>query len=125
MRGEQRAAAIAVVQMLDRGPGDGQAVEGCGAATDLVENDQSALARLIEDRRRFHHLDHEGRASARYVVGGADAREQPVDHADLGAARRHETAHLRKDCNQRVLAQIGRLARHVRARQQADAAVRS
>ena len=49
MRGEQRAAAIALVQMLDRRPGDGQSVEGGGAAADLVENDQRPHAGLIED----------------------------------------------------------------------------
>ena len=79
VRREQRAAAIGLVQVLDRRPGDRQAVEGRGAAADLVEDDERALARLVEDRRGLDHLDHEGRAPAREIVGGADAREQPVD----------------------------------------------
>jgi hypothetical protein len=41
--GEQRAAAVDLVQVLDRRPGDRQAVEGRGAAADLVEDDQRAL----------------------------------------------------------------------------------
>ena len=41
MRGEQRAAAVDLMQMLDRRPGDGEAVEGRGAAADLVENDEA------------------------------------------------------------------------------------
>ena len=94
--------------MLDAGEGDGQAVEGRGAAADFVENDQRALARLIEDRRRLDHFDHEGRAPAREVVGGADAREQAIDDADMGAPRRHEGAHLGQRRDQRVLAQKGR-----------------
>ena len=49
MRGEQRAAAVDLVQMFDRRPGDGEPVEGRGAAADLVEDDQGAVARLIED----------------------------------------------------------------------------
>ena len=73
MRGEQRAAAVVLVQMLDGRPGDGETVEGRRAAADLVEDDQRSLAGLIEDRCRFHHLDHEGGATAREIVGGADA----------------------------------------------------
>jgi hypothetical protein len=79
----------------------------------------SARSGLVEDRGGLDHLDHEGRASARQIVGGADAREQPVDDADAGA-RRHEGAHLRQERDQRVLAQEGRLTRHVRAGDQPD-----
>ena len=45
MGGEQCAAAIRLVQMLDRRPGDREPVEGGGAAADLVEDDERALAR--------------------------------------------------------------------------------
>ena len=90
MGGEQRAAFVDVMQMLDRGPGDRQPVEGGGAAADLVQDDQRARAGLIEDSRGLHHLHHKGRAPARQIVGGADAREQPVDHADMCLLGRHE-----------------------------------
>jgi len=70
---------------------------------------------LIEDSGGFHHLDHEGGASGGQIVAGADAAEQPVHHADMGAVGGHEGAHLRQDCDQRVLAQERRFARHVRA----------
>ncbi len=83
VRREQGTAAVCVVQVLDRRPGDGQAVERRGAAADLVEDDnRSVEVALIQDVRRLDHLDHERRAAARDVVGGADAREQPVDDAD-------------------------------------------
>lgn len=84
MRGEEAAAAIGLMQVLDGGPGDRKTVERRGAAADLVEDDEGTVTRLVEDRRRFHHLDHEGRAPARQIVGGADAREKPVDDADMG-----------------------------------------
>ena len=42
MRGEQRAAFVDFVQVLDRRPGNRQAVEGRGAAADLVEDDKRA-----------------------------------------------------------------------------------
>ncbi len=95
--GEQGAAAVDLVQMLDAGPGDRQPVEGRGAAADLVEDHQRAGAGLVEDGRRLDHLDHEGRTAARQIVGGADAAEQPVDDADPAVVRRHEAADLRHD----------------------------
>ena len=87
MRREERAAAIDLVQVLDRGPGDGEPVERRGAAADLVEDHEGARRRLVEDGGRLDHLDHEGRASAREIVGRADAREQPVDDAEMRAPR--------------------------------------
>ena len=70
---EQGAAAIGLMQVLDRRPGDRQPVESRGAAPDLVEDHERAPAGLIEDRCGLDHLDHEGRAPAREIVGGADA----------------------------------------------------
>ena len=113
--GEQGAAAIDLVQMLERRPGDREPVEGRGAAADLVEDDQRARPRLVQDRRGLDHLDHEGRAAAGQIVGGADPAEQPVDDADAGARGRHEAAHLRQDRDQRVLPQKRALAGHVGA----------
>ena len=88
MRREQGAAAIAVVEMLDRSPGDREPVIGRGAAADLVEDDEGARPRLVEDRRGLDHLDHEGRAAAREIVGRADPAEEPIDDADLRRLRR-------------------------------------
>jgi hypothetical protein len=61
MRRKQRAAAIDLVQMLERRPGDRQAVEGRGATADLVEDHKTARSGLVQDRRGLDHLDHEGR----------------------------------------------------------------
>ena len=80
------------MQIFERRPGDRQPVEGRGAAADLVEHDEGPLGRLIEDRGGLDHLDHEGRAAAGEIVGGADAAEQAIDDADMGASRRHERA---------------------------------
>lgn len=119
---EEPAAAIDLVQMLDRRPGDRQAVEGRGAAADLVEDHQRAVRRLIEDRRRLDHLDHEGRPPAGEIVRSADAREEPVDHADMRGGRGHEGSRLGHDRDQRVLAQEGRLAAHVGPGEEPDRA---
>ena len=57
-----------LVQVLGDRPGEREAVEGRGAAADLVEEDQAARGRLAEDRRRLAHLDHERRLAAAEVV---------------------------------------------------------
>ena len=108
--------------MLDRRPGDGEAVEGGGAAADLVEDDERARAGLVEDGGGLDHLDHEGGAAAGEIVGGADAAEQAVDDADVGRLRRHVGADLGEDGDERVLAEEGRLAGHVGAGDQPDVA---
>ena len=111
MRGKQRAAAVVLMQMFDRGPGDRQAVERRGAAPDLVEDDERAFAGLVQDCRGLDHLHHEGGTATRQIVRRADAREQAVDDADPRPARRHEAADLRQQRDQRVLAQEGRFCR--------------
>ena len=122
MRGEERPAAILRMEMLDHRPGDGEAVEGRGAAADLVEDDERARAGLVEDRGGLDHLDHEGGAAAGEIVGGADAGEERIDDADMGGFRRHEGPRLGEDGDQRVLAEEGRFAGHVGAGEEVDAA---
>ncbi len=113
--GEQGAGAVGFVQGLGRGPGDGQTVIGGGAAPDLVQHDEAAPGRLGQDGGGFDHLHHEGGAAARQIVARAHATEQTVDHAQLHGPRRDEGPGLRQHHQKRVLAQEGRLTRHVRA----------
>ncbi len=109
------------MQGLQYRPGDGEPVQGRRAAADLIHHHQAARAGLMQDRGGFRHLHHEGAAAARQVIRRADAGEQPVDDADGGGGRRHRQPRLRQDHDQRVLAQEGRFAGHVRAGQQHEA----
>ena len=115
MGGKKRPAAVDVVQVLQRCPGDGKPIIGRRAAPDLVEDHEGALGCLIEDRRRLDHLDHEGRASARQIVGSAHPAEQPVDGAEMGNRCRNERTHLRQYDDQGILPEIGGFPRHVGA----------
>ena len=63
VRREQRAAADRVVEVLRHRPRDRDAVEGGGAAANLVEDDERSAGRVVEDGARLGHLDHEGRAA--------------------------------------------------------------
>ena len=65
--------------MLGHRPRQAQAVERRRAAADLVEDDEAAGRRRVQNRRGLLHLDHERRLAARDVVGGADAREDAID----------------------------------------------
>ena len=118
--GEQAPAAVDVVQVLERRPGDREAVPGRGAPADLVEDHQRPRPGLVQDGGGLDHLDHEGRAAPGQVVGRPDPAEELVDDADPGRPGRHVAARLGEDGDQRVLAQEGRLAGHVGAGQQPD-----
>ena len=123
MGGEQSAALVGLMQMLGRRPGNGEAVIGGGAAPDLIQDHQALVRRLIEDRRRLHHLDHEGGAARRQIIARAHAREEPVDDADMRGFGGHEASHLGENGDQRILAQEGGLARHVGTGDQPQAAL--
>ena len=71
----------------------------------------------MQNVRRFLHFDHERRLPAGDVVGRTDARVDANEDAELGAGGRHERTSLRHQTDERGLPEIGRLAAHVRARQ--------
>ena len=67
--------------MRGAGPGERQAVEGAGAAADLVHQHQASVGGVVQDVRGLGHFQHERRAAAGEIVRGADAREDPVQGA--------------------------------------------
>src|SRR5260370_34749109 len=53
VRGEERARAGVLLEMLDNGPGDGKTIErGCSAA-DFIEENEACRSRVIQDGRDF------------------------------------------------------------------------
>ena len=120
MGGKDRAAAIDRVQVFHRGPCDGQPVIGRRAPPDFIEDHQSRRIGLVQDRGGFDHFHHERGPPARQVIGGAHPAEDLADDADAGLRGGHETAHLRKDHDQRNLPEIGGFAGHVGPGQKQD-----
>ena len=53
------AEAGVVVDVLDDGPRDGEAVIGAGSPARLVQDDEGAVGGLVEDGGGFDHLNHE------------------------------------------------------------------
>ena len=71
--------------------------------------------RRVQDRRRFRHFDHEGRAATSEVIAGADASEYAIHHIQPRASCRHKRSHLRQYHHEGGLPQNGRFAAHIRA----------
>ena len=78
----------------------------------------------MQDGSRFCHFHHEGGLSACQIVRRANPAEQPVDRTQTGGLGGHRQPGLRQHGDQGVLAQEGRLTRHVRAGQQQHPPVR-
>ncbi len=83
-----------VVDVLDDGPGNGDAVVGAGSTTDLIEDEQAAGTGVIEDVGRFYHLHHEGALTSADLVLGTDTSEDAIHQPDPGLVSRDERADL-------------------------------
>ena len=113
---EGLGVARVLVNVLHNGPGYRDAVVGAGAAAQLVEEHQRALAQVVEYRGCLGHLDHEGRLAQRDIVAGPHAGEDLVDDAYAGTLGGHIAAYLRHEGDEGRLSQQGALAGHVGAR---------
>ena len=93
--------------MLSNRPSDTQSIIGAGPSADLIQENQAAGGRAVQDVSRFDHLHHEGALSGGQVVRGSHARENPIDQSDAGFCRRYEAPDLRQQNDQRDLAEVG------------------
>ncbi len=115
VRGEQGVAAVLFQQVARDGVGEGEAIEGGGAAPDLVHQHQAFFGGVVQDVGGLGHLDHEGGTSAGEVVRCADAREDLVDLAQHGGLRGDEAADMREQRDEGDLAHVGGFTAHVGA----------
>ena len=120
---EQRVGPVVPGQPLGDRARQRQTVVSGGPAADLVEQYQRAIGRVMQDLGGLAHLDHERRLAGGQVVAGADAREHAIQRADGRRIGRDVAADVRQQHDQRGLAHIGRLAAHVGAGDQQQAAV--
>ena len=103
--------------MFGHRPGDRQAIEGGGAAADLIEQHQRSLAGVVQDVGGFGHLHHEGGLARGQIIYRPDPGEDSVRQADAGRAGRDPAADLGHQLQQPRLAQITTLAAGIGARQ--------
>ena len=121
--GEERLRPFLLRAVFQHRPGDGHPVKGGGAPADLVQDQQGVLRGAAEDVGHLRHLHHKGGLPGGEVVAGADAGEDPVHNADMGMGGGDEAPHLGQQDDQRHLAHIGGLARHVGAGDNGDPAL--
>ena len=91
-----RPTSSVFVQVFDNGPGDRNAVISRRASTQLVEEHETALRKVVHNVGRLTHLHHKRTLAHRNIVAGADTRKDLVDHTDLRLFSRHKSAHLRE-----------------------------
>ena len=115
VRRKQGARADAVMQILDHRPRQAHAVVGAGPPPYLVEDDQAAVGRVVQNVGDLLHLHQECAAPCGNVVGGADSGEDTVDEPDARGGGGDKRPNVRQQGDERRLAQVGRLAGHVRA----------
>ena len=123
VRREERdsTAVRMIVKKLDDRPRQREAIEGCRAASNFVEDDQRSIGGVVENVGGFVHLDHERRFAPRELVRRADAREDAIEDAQSRGGGRDETAGLIEQHDQRDLPKIGRLAAHIGSRDDLNA----
>ena len=113
MGSEKGAAADVVQELLADRPGNGQAVAGPRPPPHFVHDHEAPPGRRTKNIGGLVHFDEEGGLPPRQVVRGADAAEDPVDHADLRLVRGDEAPYLGHEDDEGGLAEVSRLARHV------------
>src|SRR5580704_7053967 len=57
VRGEERACACVLLQMLDDGPGDREAVKRRRTAADFIEKHETRWSGVVQDGGDFAHFD--------------------------------------------------------------------
>ena len=121
MGGEQGPAADRVVDVLGDRPGQRDAVEGAGAAADLVEDHQAAGVALFR-MLAVSVISTMKVLWPRLSSSVAPTRAKRRSTMPIRAAGGDEAADLRQDGDQRDLADVRALAGHVRAGDQEDRA---
>src|SRR5699024_8595476 len=92
---------------------------GC-AAPDLIKDEQAVLSGIFKRVIRLHHLDHECGFAACKIIARPDPCEDLVEYRQPGGFCRDIHPHLGKYADDRRLAHICALTRHVRPCDQID-----
>lgn len=110
VRCEQRPASDMLQDIVEGRVRNAHAGMQRGSTTNLVHDDERARRRLLEDRGRLDHFEHERASVAEQVVARAYAGEDTVDDPERHALGGHKRAALRQDGNHGRLPQKRALA---------------
>src|SRR5215467_7914805 len=96
---EECARSCCRVEVLDDGSRYRQAIVGTCSPTNLIQDDQAVSRRVMQDRRRLLHLDHEGAFARRDIILGPDPGKDAVHQSNMRAPCWYEAADLGQQGN--------------------------
>src|SRR2546422_11110194 len=84
--GEKRPGSdpVAIGQILSDGPRNAESIEGAGAPSDLIQDDQAPGRGVVEDSGGLGPFPHEGTVALPHIVRGAGPPKDPVPAAHRG-----------------------------------------
>ena len=106
---------LRIADMLHHRPGNGKAVKGTGAPSDLIQHQKAVFRGIPEDIRHLRHLHHKGTLTAGQIIRCAHAGKDPVADSDIGILCRHKASDLRHKNDQGHLPHVGGFSRHIRS----------
>src|ERR1017187_9398047 len=101
-------------------PGNRNSIVGGSAASNLIEDDQTALRYIIQNAGRFIHLDQEGGFSCTQIIRSAHPRKNFICKWYPCLGGRNKTTHMRHQGNKCCLPEQGALTAHIWARKDND-----
>src|SRR5436190_10919834 len=113
MSRKKRAGSSLVVQVLDHGLRNSQAIIRTGTTPDFIEDDQAMARGMMNNGSCLLHLNHEGALASRNVIFSADAGENAIDQTKLSLKCWYKATDLCHQCNQGNLTQISRFTSHI------------
>mmetsp|Transcript_96716 Transcript_96716/g.282737 ORF Transcript_96716/g.282737 Transcript_96716/m.282737 type:complete len:1045 (-) Transcript_96716:58-3192(-) len=113
VRCKHHHAPHVLCQLVQDGRRDGRAVEGRGAAAELVEHGEGAGRGVLEHRGGLLQLRQQGTLALQDRVMGTNPSKDPVDGCEAADVRVDTAAKLRHDSCNASLPQHSRLAAHV------------
>ena len=89
-----------LVDILYNSPSYGYSVVSRSSASQFIEQDKASGRNIIQNIRRFIHLDHKSRFSYRDIVTGTDPSKNLIYQSDMSAFGRNERTNLGKQGDQ-------------------------
>ena len=89
-----------LVDILYNSPSYGYSVVSRSSASQFIEQDKASGRNIIQNIRRFIHLDHKSRFSYRDIVTGTYPSKNLIYQSDMSAFGRNERTNLGKQGDQ-------------------------
>ena len=96
-------------------PSDGNAIISTRPASQFIKENQTSRSHVVQDIRRFIHLNHKGRFTYRDIIRSTHTGKYLIHNPDTRTFRRHKATYLCHKRNQSRLTEQSRFTSHVRS----------